>query len=74
MEKGINRQLSFGETDVEVLVRQDHPYRRILKLVDFAGLTRGLQSLLNRKYGRSGYNLESGFKALISVDGRFIRP
>jgi transposase len=36
-----------------------------LQLVDFAGLTRGLQSLLNRKYGRPGYNLESGFNALI---------
>ena len=34
-------------------------------IVDFAGLTRGLQGLLCRKYGRPGYNLESGFKALI---------
>jgi IS5 family transposase len=65
MEKGINRQLNFNEPDVETLVRNDHPYRMILKLVDFAGLTRGLQFLLNRKYGRPGYNLEAGFKALI---------
>jgi IS5 family transposase len=65
MEKGINKQLNFYEPDVDKLVRKDHPYRTILQLVDFAGLTRGLQSLLNRKYGRPGYNLESGFKALI---------
>lgn len=65
MEKGIDKQLSFGESRVEELVRADHPYRKLLKLVDFTGLTRGLQSLLNRKYGRPGYNLESGFKALI---------
>jgi IS5 family transposase len=65
MEKGIKQQLSFGEPRVEELVRQDHPYRKLLALVDFASLTRGLQSLLNRKYGRPGYNLESGFKALI---------
>lgn len=65
MEKGINKQLSFYEPAVDSLVRQDHPYRTILRLVDFAGLTRGLQSLLNRGIGRPGYNLESGFKALI---------
>jgi IS5 family transposase len=65
MEKGINKQLSFGESNIDDLVRQDHPYRTLLKLVDFTNLTRGLQSLLNKKYGRPGYNLESGFKALI---------
>jgi IS5 family transposase len=65
MEKGINNQLSFGESNIDDLVRSDHPYRTLLKMVDFTGLTRGLQSLLNRKYGRPGYNLESGFKALI---------
>lgn len=65
MEKEINNQFSFIEPRVDELVREDHPYRSILKLVDFSGLTRGLQSLLCRKYGRPGYNLESGFKALI---------
>ncbi|ETZ04477.1 transposase [Holospora undulata] len=65
MEKGINKQLSFGESNVEDLVRKDHPYRTILRIVDFSGLTRGISSLLNRKYGRPGYNVESGFKCLI---------
>jgi transposase len=65
MEKDINNQRCFGEPSVDDLVRSDHPYRTLLKSIDFEGLTRGLQSLLHRKYGRPGYNLTSGFKALI---------
>lgn len=65
MEKSINKQKSFLEPSVDELVRPDHPYRKLLSIVDFGSLTRGLQSLLCRKYGRPGYNLESGFKALI---------
>lgn len=65
MEKDINNQRFFGEPSMDDLVKQDHPYRKLLKLVDFESLTRGLQSLLCRKYGRPGYNLTSGFKALI---------
>lgn len=65
MEKNINKQKSFLEPSVDELVRADHPYRKLLSIVDFASLTIGLQSLLCRKYGCPGYNLESGFKALI---------
>lgn len=65
VEKGINKQRSFLEPSLDELVRRDHPYRTLLSIVDFTGLTRGLQSLLCKKYGRPGYNLESGFKALI---------
>lgn len=65
MEKAINVQKNFLEPSVDDLVRKDHPYRTLLGMVDFGGLTRGLQSLLNRKFGRPGYNLESGFKSLI---------
>ncbi|PPE04241.1 hypothetical protein [Holospora curviuscula] len=65
MEKGINKQLSFGESNVDDLIRLNHLYRKLLKWVDFSGLPRGLHSLVNRKDGRPGYNLESGFKALI---------
>lgn len=65
MEKVINKQKSFLEPSIDELVRKDHPYRKLLSIVDFDGLTRGLQSLLCRKYGRPGYNLTSGFKALI---------
>ena len=43
MEKGISKQLNFYEPNVDSLVRKDHPYRIILQLVDFAGLTSGLQ-------------------------------
>jgi hypothetical protein len=61
MEKGINKQLSFGETSVEDLVRADHPYRKILKLVDFEGLipflipncTNNRPNIFARMYGLS---------------------
>ena len=65
MERNINSQCFFGEPSIDDLVRMDHPYRKLLKLVDFESLTRGLQSLLNREYGHHGYNLTSGFKSLI---------
>ncbi len=65
MEKAINKQKSLLEPSVDELVRKNHPYRKLLSIVDFGSLTRGLQSLLCRKHGRPGYNLESGFKALI---------
>ena len=65
MEKQINKQINFFEPEMDSLVRKDHPYRKILELVDFAGLTHQLKFLLNRKYGRPGYNIESGFKGLI---------
>ena len=55
MEKQINKQINFFEPEMDSLVRKDHPYRKILELVDFAGLTRQLKFLLNRKYGRPGY-------------------
>ena len=65
MEKQINKQINFFEPEMDLLVRKDHPYPKILEWVDFAGLTRQLKFLLNRKYGRPGYKIESGFKGLI---------
>ena len=47
MEKQINKQINFFEPEMDSLVRKDHPYRKILELVDFAGLTRQLKFLLN---------------------------
>jgi IS5 family transposase len=65
MEKLISKQTNFFETEVDLLVRKDHPYRMILELVDFRGLTKDLKNILNQKHGRPGYNIESGFKGLI---------
>ena len=56
--------MTFLETDIEELVASNHPYRRILKLIDFKELTRELRKCYS-KLGRGGYPIESGFKALL---------
>jgi hypothetical protein len=40
MEKLISKQTNFFETEMDLSVRKDHPYRIILDLVDFCGLTK----------------------------------
>jgi len=53
------------ETHVEELVRIDHPYRRLLSIIDFKELCKPLQGILNEKKGCPGYNIESGFAGLL---------
>ena len=56
--------MSLIETDINELVSEDHPYRKILELIDFKELTRELKKCYS-KFGRAGYPIESGFKALL---------
>ena len=60
-----NRQASMFETHVEDLVKQDHPYRKLLSILDFKELCKPLQGILNAKKGCPGYNIESGFGGLL---------
>ena len=53
------------ETHVEDLVRPDHPYRKLLQIVDFKRLCKSLRSLFCEDRGRKGYHIESGFAALV---------
>ena len=53
------------ETHVEELVRPDHPYRKLLSIVDFKMLCKPLRSLFCEDRGRKGYHIESGFASLI---------
>jgi len=53
------------ETHIEDLVRPDHPYRKLLSIVDFRRLCKPLRSLFCEGRGRKGYHIESGFAALI---------
>jgi len=53
MEKLISKQTNFFETGMDFLVRCDHPYRIILDLVDFCGLTKDLKDLLDQKRGKA---------------------
>jgi len=61
--------LDNGQRDIysellESLVREDHPYRKILKMVNFSTLLTPLHSLYSN-LGQNGICLEKGFKALL---------
>jgi IS5 family transposase len=63
----LNREektMTFLETNINELVSSNHPYRRILEIIDFKELTRDLRKCYSR-LGRGGYPIESGFKALL---------
>lgn len=49
---------------LEQFVREDHPYRQILKLVDFKELTKDLKGCYS-DIGRGGYAIDTGFKCLL---------
>lgn len=53
------------ETHIEDLVRPDHPYRKLLHIVDFKRLCKPLRTLFSENRGRKGYHIESGFAALV---------
>ena len=52
------------ETNVEDLVRADHPYRKILELLDFNKLCGGLVEECYSRYGKAGYHPVQGVKML----------
>jgi IS5 family transposase len=58
-----NLQPSLGHA-VSDLVKQDHPYRRLLSMVDFEGLCAPLKSMYGSQ-GRAGYPVAGLFKALL---------
>lgn len=49
---------------LDQFVREDHPYRKILELVDFKELTRVLKEEYSSQ-GRGGYAVDTGFKCLL---------
>jgi IS5 family transposase len=65
MERAKDNQWKFLEPAIEDLVRRDHPYRKMLELVDFRGLLNPVAGLYHKKWGRPGYGVERGFKALL---------
>ena len=65
MERARDNQWKFLEPAIEDLVRRDHPYRKMLELVDFRGLLNPVAGLYHKKWGRPGYGVERGFKALM---------
>lgn len=60
-----NKVQNMFETHIEELVRKDHPYRKLLEAINFKKFCKPLQSLFHETLGRKGYNIESGFAALV---------
>lgn len=60
-----NPQMKLFQSSPEDLVRKDHPYRKLLSIIDFSELTKSLESLYRKDFGRPGYHIESGFAALV---------
>lgn len=60
-----NPQMKLFQSSPEDLVRKDHPYRKLLSIIDFSELTKPLESLYRKDFGRPGYHIESGFAALV---------
>ena len=60
-----DRQVIMFETHVEELVRKDHPYRKLLSIIDFSKFCNPLKALLVEGRGCPGYNIESGFIGLV---------
>jgi IS5 family transposase len=46
------------------LVSEDHPYQKLLKVVDWSELARPLRNLYS-KVGRRGYAVDQGLKCLV---------
>lgn len=47
------------------IVRTDHPYRKVLEIVDFTSLCKSLHDCYSLDSGASGYPIETGFKCLL---------
>lgn len=58
-------QINLFSSQPQDLVKEDHPYRKLLSIINFAELTKPLESLYNKEVGRPGFHIESGFAALV---------
>ena len=56
--------MHFFEPKPDELVRKDHPYRKLLEIIDFGELCQPLHKLFREDFGRPGYHIESGFASL----------
>jgi IS5 family transposase len=57
--------MSLIEPRPAELVGDEHPYRKLLAIIDLSALCEPLRSLFREDFGRPGYHIESGFAALI---------
>lgn len=52
--------------NLDDLVKKDHPYRKLLSIIDFLGLSKNIANIKNnQEVGRAGYNSLSCLKMLV---------
>lgn len=56
-------QMSFMKYDLEKLVKEDHPLRKIAEVINFKTIALDFKEILNA-LGRKGYGLEVGIRSL----------
>ena len=59
------KQMNMLEPSPAELVREDHPYKRLMGIIDFGKFCKPLNRLYREDFGRPGYHIESGFAALV---------
>ena len=60
-----NGQRDIYSDLLEQIVRADHPYRKVLEIVDFISLCKSLHDCYSSDSGVYGYPIESAFKCLL---------
>ena len=56
-------QMSFIKYDLNEIVKEDHPLRKIVKVINFKAIALDFKEIL-KSMGRKGYGLELGIKAI----------
>ena len=57
------KQMSFMKYDLNKLVKEDHPLRKVSEVINFKAVALDFKELLKR-LGRKGYGIELGIRAL----------
>ncbi len=65
MKKIRDTQMNLFEPKPGDLVRKDHPYRKLLSIINLKEMCMPLEHIYSKTMGRPGYNIESGFAALV---------
>jgi len=58
-----SEQMSFIKYDLNTLVKEDHPLRKVFKIINFKTIALDFKELL-KNLGRKGYGLDLGVRAL----------
>jgi hypothetical protein len=69
-----SKQLKLLEPRPEELIRKDHPYRKLLSIINFKEFCKPLESLYRKDFGRPGYHISKADLQLWYYNGWKIYP